>query len=68
MEAGIFNDAALKAFHDLGLDNEDPSNMTTFVVFDFFEFETQVSPLGLGLKPRFGHTSRYILISRNVNK
>ena len=61
IEAGLLSDEALSLFHDLGLDNEDPHLMTTFVMFDFYEFETQVSPLGLGLKPHFGHTSRFTL-------
>lgn len=59
IEAGIISDEALKSFHDLGIDNEDPSLITTFVLFDFYEFETQVTPLGLGLKPHYGHTSRF---------
>ena len=61
LEAALFNDEALAIFHDLGLDTEDAAMMTTFVLFDFYEFETQVSPLGIGSKPHYGHTSRFQL-------
>ena len=48
------------ANYDLGISSEEFGAMTTFVTFDFFEFETQMSPLGLGLKPHYGHTSRSV--------
>ena len=59
IKAGIFNEDAFKMFIDLGLETEDVSMMTTFIVFDFYEFETQISPLGLGDKPHYGCTSRF---------
>ena len=33
-------------------------SFTTFVHFDFFEFQTEVTPLGSGIKPHYNHTSR----------
>ena len=47
----------------LGLESLDDSasshNFTTFAHFNFFEFETQITPLGIGLKPMYNFTSRY---------
>lgn len=64
IEAALLNNEALSAYN-LGIDEEEFNSMTTFVIFDFFEFETQMTPLGLGLKPHFGHTARYQLYTED---
>ncbi|KAI8809952.1 hypothetical protein BJ742DRAFT_217394 [Cladochytrium replicatum] len=43
-----------------------PNQLTTFIYFDFFDFETQLTPLGLGLKPHFNHTARFITDADNM--
>ena len=64
IEAALFNQESLSD-NGLGIDNEEFNSMTTFVLFDFFEFETQITQLGLGLKPHFGHTSRFQLYTED---
>ncbi|KAJ3295385.1 X-linked retinitis pigmentosa GTPase regulator-interacting protein 1 [Borealophlyctis nickersoniae] len=59
IDAGIISTEGQRILHSLGLDNEDPTSITTFVHFDFFEFETQVGPLGVGTKPHWNFTSRF---------
>jgi hypothetical protein len=36
-------------------------NLCTFCYIDFFEFETETTPLGIGSKPLFHHTIKYNL-------
>ncbi|KAI8619012.1 hypothetical protein BC830DRAFT_847357 [Chytriomyces sp. MP71] len=38
---------------------EDSSKLTTFIHYDFFEFETQVSPMGIGQRPVYNCTSKF---------
>ncbi len=64
IEAALFNPEALSTFN-VGIDQEEYNSMTTFVIFDFFEFESQITPIGLGLKPHFGHTARYQLYTED---
>ena len=59
IESAIFSDAGLRFLRRLGLNKEDVSKITTFVHFDFFDFETQVSCLGIGQKPVFNCTSKF---------
>ncbi|KAI8831918.1 hypothetical protein BJ741DRAFT_536426 [Chytriomyces cf. hyalinus JEL632] len=53
IESALISDDGLYHVRKLGFDMEDPSKLTTFIHYDFFEFETQVSPMGLGQKPIF---------------
>lgn len=48
-----------RLFPDLASLPEGPNGLTTFLYMDFFEFEIEPSPLGIGLKPVYNHTSRY---------
>ncbi|KAJ3238542.1 X-linked retinitis pigmentosa GTPase regulator-interacting protein 1 [Chytriomyces hyalinus] len=59
IESALISDDGLYHVRKLGFDMEDPSKLTTFIHYDFFEFETQVSPMGLGQKPMFNCTSKY---------
>jgi hypothetical protein len=59
IESALISDDGLRFLRRLGLDKEDASKMTSFVFYDFFEFETQVSPLGLSQKPKFNFTSKF---------
>lgn len=69
---GLFlSDAGLSLLKKMGLESGSDyendlsgflANFTTFVHFDFYEFESQVTPLGVGVKPHFNHTSRFKVI------
>ncbi|KAJ3017920.1 UNVERIFIED_CONTAM: X-linked retinitis pigmentosa GTPase regulator-interacting protein 1 [Siphonaria sp. JEL0065] len=59
IESALISDDGLYYIRKLGLDMEDSAKLTTFIHYDFFEFETQVSPMGLGQKPVFNFTSKY---------
>ncbi|KAI9350515.1 hypothetical protein DFJ73DRAFT_832463 [Zopfochytrium polystomum] len=59
LEAALISDDGLYFLRRLGLDKEDANKLMTFVHYDFFDFETQVSPSGLGQRPIFNFTSRY---------
>jgi hypothetical protein len=55
----MISDSGLQFLRKMGLNREDASKLMTFVHYDFFDFETQVSPLGMGQKPVFNHTGRF---------
>jgi hypothetical protein len=40
--------------------NSSTEYLTTFCYLDFFEFETEPTPLGIGKKPRYNHTIKYL--------
>ncbi|KAJ3343666.1 X-linked retinitis pigmentosa GTPase regulator-interacting protein 1 [Entophlyctis luteolus] len=59
IESALISDSGLHHIRKLGVDMEDPAKLTSFVHYDFFEFETQVSPMGVGQKPMFNYTAKY---------
>ncbi|KAJ3075481.1 X-linked retinitis pigmentosa GTPase regulator-interacting protein 1 [Podochytrium sp. JEL0797] len=59
IESALISDDGMYHIKKLGIDMEDPAKLTTFIHYDFFEFETQVSPMGLGQKPVFNYTAKY---------
>ncbi|KAJ3081344.1 X-linked retinitis pigmentosa GTPase regulator-interacting protein 1, partial [Rhizoclosmatium hyalinum] len=59
IESALISDDGMYHIRKLGLDMEDSAKLTTFIHYDFFEFETQVSPMGLSQKPVFNFTSKY---------
>ncbi|TPX40966.1 hypothetical protein SeMB42_g05806 [Synchytrium endobioticum] len=63
VDGALISEAGFSTMRKLGLDFTESSQATFVVHFDFFNFETQVSPLGLGLKPLFNFTSRYKVLT-----
>ncbi|KAJ1548835.1 X-linked retinitis pigmentosa GTPase regulator-interacting protein 1, partial [Cladochytrium tenue] len=63
IEAALISDDGLHFLRKIGLDREDANKIVTFASYDFFEFETQVSPTGLGQRPVFNFTSRYTVFT-----
>ncbi|KAJ3384351.1 Protein fantom [Lobulomyces angularis] len=63
IEGALISSEGLSMIKKLGFEviesGSNSKNFTTFIHFDFFEFETQITPLGIGSKPHFNHTSRY---------
>ncbi|KAI9339337.1 hypothetical protein BDR26DRAFT_803165, partial [Obelidium mucronatum] len=47
IESALISDDGLYYIRKLGIDMEDSAKLTTFIHYDFFEFETQVSPMGV---------------------
>ena len=35
--------------------------LTSFISFDFYDFQTEISGIGIGTKPIYNHQSRYII-------
>ena len=35
-------------------------NLVSFVFIDFYDFETEISSIGVGMKPTYNHISKYI--------
>ncbi|KAJ3115162.1 X-linked retinitis pigmentosa GTPase regulator-interacting protein 1 [Physocladia obscura] len=59
LESALISDEGIHHIKKLGIDMEDSAKLTAFIHYDFFEFETQVSPMGLGQKPVFNYTAKY---------
>jgi hypothetical protein len=63
IDAAVFSPEGLAIIKKLGMETLDDGsinqNFSTFIHFSFFEFETQITPLGLGLKPHYNHTARF---------
>ncbi|KAI9206067.1 uncharacterized protein BJ171DRAFT_498571 [Polychytrium aggregatum] len=60
IEGCVFSQSATRFFERaFRSSSEDMKSMTTFVSFEFFEFEIQASPLGIGVKPVYSFSSKY---------
>ncbi|KAJ3034468.1 Protein fantom, partial [Rhizophlyctis rosea] len=56
----ILNEIGLKVLHTQGLTSDtETGNITTFVYFDFYDFETVVGPVGVGVRPRWEYEARF---------
>ena len=51
---GAFLDS-ISSFNN-GQDQQATGSLSTFCYFDFFDFQTQVSPKGIGMRPIFNHS------------
>ncbi|KAJ3103809.1 Protein fantom [Phlyctochytrium planicorne] len=58
IESVMLSDAGLDYLRELGLFSG-RSNITLFVFFEFFDFETVVTPIGTSVHSTFNHTSRF---------
>lgn len=57
----ILNDEGIRHVQDLNLKNFDFTNMddvVSFVLFDFYDFETQMTPIRRGNKPSYNFVSK----------
>ncbi|KAJ3127102.1 X-linked retinitis pigmentosa GTPase regulator-interacting protein 1 [Nowakowskiella sp. JEL0407] len=63
IHAATFSKPGLQHLTSVGLVPTDTSetHLASFAFFDFFEFETQLTPLSCGLSPCWNHTSRFIV-------
>ncbi|TPX30883.1 hypothetical protein SmJEL517_g05658 [Synchytrium microbalum] len=59
VDGALISEEGWTTLRKLGLDYTDSTQAVFFVHFDFFNFETQVSPLGLGLRPQFNLSSGF---------
>ncbi|KAJ3188686.1 Protein fantom [Gaertneriomyces sp. JEL0708] len=57
--AGLLNDEGVALVRRLTSETRDAENIMTFVYYDFLDFETQITPLGMGLRPQYNVTSRF---------
>jgi hypothetical protein len=55
IESGIYSENIFKALANMGI-IEEPSTLCTFFSIQFFNFETQITPISNGMRPRFAHT------------
>jgi hypothetical protein len=39
-----------------------PASLVSFISIDFYDFETEVSCIGIGLKPIYNHTSKFSVL------
>ncbi|KAJ3194476.1 hypothetical protein HK101_002635 [Irineochytrium annulatum] len=58
IEAAIISEEGMRYLSKLGLDST-PANLATFAHFDFFEFETSVTPIGISPAPVYNYTARF---------
>ncbi|KAI9098761.1 hypothetical protein DFS34DRAFT_618820 [Phlyctochytrium arcticum] len=58
LDAAFIGEDGFKFLRRQGLDDRDGDAFTSMIYFDFFDFETQVTPVGVGLAPYYNMTSR----------
>ncbi|TPX67754.1 hypothetical protein SpCBS45565_g03544 [Spizellomyces sp. 'palustris'] len=59
VDAAIISEEGFKLLQQLGHDSRDGESFASFIYYDFYDFETQVTPIGIGLMPHYNLTSRY---------
>ncbi|KND01382.1 uncharacterized protein SPPG_03194 [Spizellomyces punctatus DAOM BR117] len=59
VDAALISEEGFKLLQQLGHDSRDGESFASFIYFDFYDFETQVTPIGIGLMPHYNLTSRY---------
>lgn len=61
--SALISPEGLETLDSLGLgaflNLDTPSQLTTFVAFDFYDFETMVTSLGMGLRPSYNYAAKF---------
>ena len=60
-EAAVISQEGFMYLRNTNPEIDGPNCLVSFLYMDFFEFESEITPIGIGLKPFYNHTSRYTL-------